>query len=43
MNDINTTTEMEHKMTKERKEILEKVVEKAFKENKAVFERLDEI
>lgn len=43
MNEINNTTEKRTKMTKERREILEKVVQKAFKDNKAVFERLDEI
>jgi hypothetical protein len=43
MNDINNTTKKETEMTKERREILEKVVEKAFKDNKAVFDRLDEI
>lgn len=43
MNDINNTTKKEIKMTKERREILEKVVEKAFKDNKVVFDRLDEI
>lgn len=43
MNDINNVTKKVSKMTKERQEILEKVVEKAFKDNKAVFERLDEI
>jgi len=30
-------------MTKERKEILEKLVEKTLKENKAVFNRLNDI
>lgn len=30
-------------MTDERREMLEKVVEKALKDNKAVFERLNEI
>jgi len=30
-------------MTKERKEILEKIVEKTLKENKAVFNRLNDI
>jgi hypothetical protein len=43
MNDINNTTKKGTKMTKERREILEGVVAKAFKENKVVFERLDEI
>ena len=43
MKDMNNITKGKLKMTKDRKEILEKVVEKAFKEHKAVFERLDEI
>lgn len=43
MDDINTVTGKMPYMTKERKEILQKVVEKAFKDNKAVFDRLDEI
>lgn len=43
MNGINKEVKETKQMTKERKEILEKVVEKAFKENRAVFERLDEI
>ncbi len=44
MNDINKEVHKGHiDMTKERKELLEKVVAKAFKDNKAVFERLDEI
>jgi hypothetical protein len=30
-------------MTKDRKELLTKVAQKAFKDSKAVFERLDEI
>ncbi len=30
-------------MTKERQEILDKVVDKLLKENKVIFERLDEI
>jgi len=43
MNDINTVPKGNKKMTKERKEILEKIAEKAFKNNKAVFDRLNEI
>lgn len=43
MRGISNVTKMVSKITKERREILEKVVEKAFKDNKAVFDRLDEI
>ena len=35
--------ESELGMTEDRKKILEKVVEKLLKENKVIFERLDEI
>lgn len=43
MNNINRVTKRGSQMTKERQQILEKVVEKALKDNKAVFDRLNEI
>lgn len=43
MNAINRVTKGVSQMTEERRQILEKVVDKALKENKAVFERLNEI
>lgn len=43
MNDINKQRRDGEKMTKERQEILEKVVDKLLKENKVIFERLNEI
>jgi len=43
MKELDNVTKGKSSMTKERKELLDKVVAKAFKDNKAVFERLDEI
>ena len=43
MKRINRHGEKVGEMTKERQEILDKTVEKLLKENKIIFERLDEI